>query len=151
MKTNNALFCAIVIFMASASYDVLAQNISDQDINLMMGSSKALESYKKGGITGVIIESSNCYEKIKTSIVNQQNIEFCVAVDLGGFFIDYSMTQLNGFPRTEYFTDQEAFNRIHDILKRTGISKSSQDTQNYINNRNPKVQKFTSSSIRQIN
>lgn len=151
MKTNNALLCAVAIFMIIASYDVLAQNMSDQDINLMMGASKAIESYKDGGITGVVIESEDCYEKVKTSLVNQQNIEFCIAVDLGGFFIDYSMTRLNNFPRTEYFTDQEAFNRIHSILKRTGISKTSQDTQSYINNRNQKVQHFTNSLIQQAN
>lgn len=147
MKTHNVLLYAAAIFMMSTGYDVMAQNMSDQDINLMMGSSKAIDSYKKGGITGVVIESDNCYKKIKTSIVNQQQIEFCIAMDLGGFFIDYSMTQLNNFPRTEYFTDQEAFNRIDEILKRTGISKNSQDTQSYINSRNPKVQRFTNLSM----
>ena len=141
MKT--AIACSLLLICGA----VAAQNLSDQDINLMLASTKTVQAYKQGGMTQTAQSVEQCYGKLAKGKPIQKDVEFCIAQDLSAVFIDSSMAQVSGFPRDQRFTDEVVANRIHGTLTQSGLSKSAADTQRYLGARNERVQRFTNRAI----
>lgn len=139
---------AIAVFLLVSSLASNAKNFSDQDINIMSASLKAVEIYQAGGMADLFNGMNQCYTQLKQNkSLPRKEIEFCVTLDMSGVFLDYSMAQASGFPRDQRFTDEVASSRIHIILEKLGISKSVTDTQKYLGSRNERVQLFTSRAM----
>ena len=126
---------------------VAAENLSDQDINLMLASTKSVQAYKQGGMTQLAQSVEQCYGKLAGGKSSQKDVEFCVAQDLSAIFIDFSMAQAGGFPRDQRFTGDAPVNRIHGALTQSGLSKSAADTQRYWGTRNERVDRFTNRAL----
>ena len=140
------IFCAA--FLASVSLTVNAQNLSDQDINLMSASLKAVKIYKQGGVSALFDGMNQCYTQQEQKKTHpRKEVEFCVALDMSAVFIDYSMAQANGFPRDKRFMDDVASSRMHIMLEKLGVSKGITDTQKYLGLRNERVQKYTNRAM----
>ncbi len=136
------LSATLALVLASAPLH--AQNISDQDINLMGASVNAVNTYKSGGITKLHNAVNQCYAKLKNPTADlPKRVEFCVALDTSGIFIDYHMSQVNGFPRDERFMDNTASSRMHNMLLKTGISRNTADTRNYLSARHERIERYT--------
>lgn len=135
---------AVAIILVTSNLVANARDLSDQDINMMSASAKAVDTYKKNGMGGLFSAVSQCYGQLKAKKKSQKNeVEFCVALDVSGIFIDDGMSRANGFPRDPRFTDAEASNRIHGMLQQFGMSKGNADTQAYLGVRTAKIQRFT--------
>lgn len=131
-----------VLALVISSHAAVAQNMSDQDINLMTAATKGVNVYKKSGVGGLFAEVSHCYARLKGA-AQPTKVEFCIAMDMSGVFIDDGAARANGFPRDKRFMDAEASGRMHTALMQSGISKSVADTQTYLGARANKIQRFT--------
>lgn len=139
----------ITLFLLSlCAFTANAQNMSDQDINLMAASLKAVDTYKAQGMSGLFNGMNNCYAQLKQKkTASRKDVEFCVAFDMSGVFLDYSMSQAGGFPRDQRFTDEVASSRMHIMLEQLGVSKGIADTQKYLGSRNERIQTYTNRAI----
>ena len=72
---------------------------------LVEASQAAIETYKEGGLYGLIALVSECYESDRSAGLE------CLAYDFMGWYIDSGMSELNGFPRDEFFTDNKTLSR----------------------------------------
>ena len=114
----------------------------------MSASMKAVKIYRAEGVTGMFSSVNQCYAQLnQKKPVPRKEIEFCVAMDMSGLFLDYSTAQASGFPRDQRFSDDAASNRMHNILGQLGLSKNIADTQKYLGSRNERVQRFTSRAM----
>ncbi len=139
---------AIALLFSLSNFAVSAQNLSEQDLNLMAASLKAVEIYNAGGMSGLFNGIGQCYSQLKQkNPAPRKDIEFCVAMDMSGVFLDYWMSQAAGFPRDKRFTDAVAANRMHGVLERFGISNSGNDSGKYFGDRDERVEKYTNRAI----
>lgn len=135
------------VLAASASI-ANAQNLSDQDINLMAAAQKAVKTYKQGGVTGVYLAVNQCYRHLRQGQkAFGRSVEFCVALDISGIFIDSEMASAEGFPRDPHFMDAAAANRMNDILRRYGITAGDDDTRAYFAARVERIKKYTNDAM----
>ncbi|QBQ96917.1 hypothetical protein [Paraburkholderia pallida] len=140
------IFLAAVL-AASASI-ANAQNLSDQDINLMAAAQKAVKTYKQGGVTGIYSAVTQCYQHLRQGQkAFGRSVEFCVALDISGIFIDSEMASAEGFPRDARFMDATAANRMNEVLRRYGITASDDDTRAYFAARVERVKKYTNDAM----
>jgi hypothetical protein len=136
------------LVLVAASSHLAAQSLSDQDIHLLTASSAAMSAYKAGGMTSVYNQVNRCYAKLpKRPPQPAKNVEYCIALDMSGVFIDYHVSLAAGFPRNDQFMDDVASNRMHGALLKTGISSSVADTRHYLESRNARVAKYVSAAI----
>lgn len=138
-----------IALLVAGSITANATDLSDQDINLMTASAKGVDVYKKTGIGGLYGAVNECYEKLgKPQKPQGKAVEFCIALDASGIFIDDGMARASGFPRDQRFLDAEASSRMHAVLTKSGISKSFSDTQAYLGVRMARVQRYTNLALR---
>lgn len=125
-----------------------AQSTSDQDINLMAAAQKAVKTYKQGGVTGIYSAVSQCYGLLhQGQKAFGRSVEFCVALDISGIFIDSEMASAEGFPRDPHFQDATAASRMNEVLRRYGISASDDDTRAYFTSRVDRIRKYTNDAM----
>lgn len=120
---------AIAILFFMSNFSIAASSLSEQDIYLMAASLKTVEIYKARGMNGLFNDIGQCYAQLNMkNPVNKNDIEFCIAIDMSGVFIDFWMAQISGFPRDKRFADAVAGSRMHSVLERFGVSKSGADS-----------------------
>lgn len=135
---------AIAIMLSVSTCIANAQNVSDQNINLMAASTKAVDLYKSGGMNGLFSGVNDCYQKLQQKkTVQASDVEFCVGLDLSGVLIDSSMARAGGFRRDDRFLEDTAIDRMNALLTAFGVSKEVADTQNYVGARFDRVQRYT--------
>ncbi|CAE6732516.1 hypothetical protein [Paraburkholderia nemoris] len=136
-----------VILAASASI-AAAQNLSDQDITLMAAAQKAVKTYKQGGVTGIYSAVSQCYAHLREGQkARGRGVEFCVALDISGIFVDSEMASAEGFPRDPRFMDVAAANRMNEVLRHYGITTNDDDTRAYFAARADRIKKYTNDAM----
>jgi hypothetical protein len=141
------IVCAIVL--GFTGFAASAQTLSDQDINLMTASAKAVKVYQQNGISGVYSEVSQCYGHLhQGQKALGRGVEFCVALDISGIFIDSGVASAEGFPRDPRFKDAAAANRMNEVLRRYGITASDDDTRAYFAARVERIRKYTNDAMR---
>lgn len=135
------------VLVASASI-ASAQNLSDQDITLIAAAQKAVKTYKQGGVTGIYSAVTQCYGHLrKGQKAFGRSVEFCVALDISGIFIDSEMASADGFPRDPRFMDATAASRMNEVLRRYGITASDDDTRAYFAARVERIKKYTNDAM----
>ncbi|MBK3744198.1 hypothetical protein G3A39_33805 [Paraburkholderia aspalathi] len=136
-----------MVLTASASI-ACAQNLSDQDITLMAAAQKAVKTYKQVGVTGIYSAVSQCYTHLRQGQkALGRSVEFCVALDISGIFVDSEMASTEGFPRDPRFMDAVAANRMNEVLRRYGITASDDDTRAYFAARADRIKKYTNDAM----
>lgn len=140
------VFLAAVL-AASASI-ASAQNLSDQDITLMAAAQKAVKTYRQGGVTGIYSAVSQCYGHLRQAQkALGRSVEFCVALDISGIFIDSETASAEGFPRDPRFIDAAAASRMNEVLRRYGITVNDDDTRAYFAARVDRIKKYTNDAM----
>jgi hypothetical protein len=138
-------FAAVLATAASISG---AQTLSEQDINLMAASQKAVKAYRQGGIVGIYSGVNQCYGHLRQGQkALGRSVEFCVALDISGIFIDSEMASAEGFPRDPRFLDAAAANRMNAVLRRYGITTNDDDTRAYFAERADRIKKYTNDAM----
>lgn len=140
------VFLAAVLVASSSIAS--AQNLSDQDIALMAAAQKAVRTYKQGGVTGIYSAVSQCYAHLRQGQKGlDRSVEFCVALDISGIFVDSEIASADGFPRDPRFMDAVAANRMNEVLRRYGITTNDDDTRAYFAARADRLKKYTNDAM----
>ncbi|AMV41748.1 hypothetical protein [Paraburkholderia caribensis] len=135
------------LIVASTSI-ACAQNLSDQDINLMAAAQKAVRTYKQSGVTGIYAAVTQCYGHLRQGHkAFNRSVEFCVALDIGGIFIDSEMASAEGFPRDPRFMDATAADRMNEVLRRYGVTADDDGTRAYFAARVARIKKYTNDAM----
>jgi hypothetical protein len=138
----------VVVLAASASI-ACAQNLSDQDLSLMAAAQKAVKTYKQGGVTGIYSVVSQCYGHLRQGQrALGRSVEFCLALDISGIFVDSEIASVEGFPRDPRFMDAAAANRMNEVLRHYGITTNDDDTRAYFAARADRIKKYTNDALR---
>ncbi|WP_146166187.1 hypothetical protein [Trinickia symbiotica] len=125
-----------------------AQHLSEQDINLMAAAQKAVKTYKQGGVAGIFSAVNECYGHLRQGRKGlDRSVEFCIALDIGGIFVDSEMASAEGFPRDPRFMDAAAANRMNGVLRRYGLSANDDDTRAYFAARVERIKKYTNDAM----
>lgn len=77
----------------------------EQRSELIDAAQIAIETYKEGGLSGLIVLVNECYESGRSVGLE------CLAYDLMSWYIDSGMAELNGFPRDDFFADNKTLSR----------------------------------------
>ena len=142
---KRALFAAVLVASTSVNS---AQNLSDQDVTLMVAAQKAVKTYRQGGVTGIYSVVSQCYAHLRQGQkALGRSVEFCVALDISGIFVDSEMASAEGFPRDPRFMDAAAANRMNDVLRHYGITANDDDTRAYFAARADRIKKYTNDAM----
>lgn len=140
------VFLAAVLAASTAIAN--AQHLSDQDITLMAAAQKAVKTYKQGGVAGIFSDVDECYGHLRQGRKGlDRSVEFCVALDISGIFIDSEMASAEGFPRDPRFMDATAANRMNGVLRRYGLSANDDDTRAYFAARVERIKKYTNDAM----
>jgi hypothetical protein len=78
----------------------------------------ATAMYRNSGLLGLIDLSNSCYRN------HHNNASKCVAYDYTGYFIDKGMSEVNKFPRDDYFKDVEIEKRIMKAINNDNSQQS---------------------------
>lgn len=142
---KRAFLAAMLVASASIAS---AQNLSGQDINLMAAAQKAVKTYRQGGVTGIYSAVTQCYGHLRQGQkAFDRSVEFCIALDISGIFIDSEMAGAEGFPRDSRFMDATAANRMNEVLRRYRITASDDDTRAYFAARVERIRKYTNDAM----
>jgi len=140
----------LVAVLAASTSIASAQSLSDQDINLMGAAVKAVKTHRQGGMTGLYSAVTLCYGHLRQDQkALGPSVEFCVASDISGIFIDSETASAEGFPRDPHFMDTTASNRMNEVLQRYGITASDDDTRAYFAARVARIRKYTNDAMQQ--
>lgn len=105
----------IFAFLLSLS-TIFAQNTASARSNaevsrdLAKATDAAIAAYKKGGMSGLITKTQDCYEK------NTKNLFYCVYLDLASRRIDQVFVESMHFPPNEFFSDAQFGPRVEPVL-----------------------------------
>lgn len=140
------VFLAAVL--AASAFVASAQTLSGQDINLMGAAQRAVKTYRQGGVAAIYSAVTGCYGHLhQDQKALGQGVEFCVALDISGIFIDSSVASAEGFPRDPRFMDAAVANRTNEVLRRYGITASDDDTRAYFAARVERIRKYTNDAM----
>lgn len=114
----------------------------------MAAAQKAVRTYKQGGVTGIYSAVSQCYAHLRQGQKGlDRSVEFCVALDISGIFVDSEIASADGFPRDPRFMDAVAANRMNEVLRRYGITTNDDDTRAYFAARADRLKKYTNDAM----
>lgn len=114
----------------------------------MAATAKAVTVYKSEGVVGMNAAVTSCYKAVRTKRkLTPRSLEYCIALDASSAYVDASVAEESGFPRSAPFTDEEVSARIHRALVDDGASKNANETRRYLDQRIERINRYTESAM----
>lgn len=108
-----------MVLVGALATDGFAKSRAPHDVarELVKAADVVAATYRRSGMTGLIVETQTCYEKAKESPF------YCIYLDLASRFIDRAFVATMHYPPTEFFADAPSEARIGAALRRTRIGE----------------------------
>lgn len=103
-------------FLQNTAY---ARSQAEVAKDLALATGTAVATYKKEGMSGLIIKTKACYEK------NTKNPFYCVYLDLASRHIDQVYVESMHIPSNEFFSDAQFGPRIGPVLANANMDMNT--------------------------
>lgn len=112
-----------MVLVSALATDGFAKSRAPHDVarELVKAADVVAATYRRSGMTGLIVETQTCYEKAKESPF------YCIYLDLASGFIDQVFVAAMHYPPTEFFADAPSEMRIGATLRRARIGGKEAD------------------------
>lgn len=112
-----------MVLVGALATDGFAKSRAPHDVarELVKAADVVAATYRRSGMTGLIVETQTCYEKAKESPF------YCIYLDLASRFIDQTFVAAMHYPPTEFFADEPSEVRIGATLRRARIGGKEAD------------------------
>lgn len=137
----NKSICITFILLFFITFEASAQARTSANVekSLVKAADESVATYKKSGMSGLIVNTQNCYERAKI------NPLYCVYLDLASRHIDQIFVEAMHFPPNEFYADEQFGSRIITVLAKENMSMDVANQ--YLATVTPLINKFVEKKL----